>query len=225
MRNTMIESVFAALASDRATADVMIGDLVETRTEIAADRGLAAGRRWYRRELVRSVPVLVWRRVREAPVKVLLWALLGLVIIGVIDLVVGLIFDLLRQAIIGPTPETDLSGALAVGHLAGGLVAGGLVVALSRRAPLANAVWVALAWITWLIISVVLTPVSVWMLLVPVSGVHEISLAGFEITVVAGIPDLLVIIGVLAGGLAVSLRFASGPRRSGRSPLSATDPH
>ncbi|GAB3751348.1 hypothetical protein [Microlunatus parietis] len=219
------ETTFAALVSDRATADAMLGDLVEERSEIAAERGESAARRWYRWELIRSAPALVWRRMREAPVPVLLWALLGLLIIGAVAPVIGMAIELLQQVITGPTPYTDLFVPLAIGHLVGGVAAGGIVGRLSRRAPLATAVWVALAWIAWLIISVVLSPVAVWMLLTPVGSVTEVNLAGRTFSIVAGVPDLLVIIGVLAGGFAVTLRSAPGPRTSGRSPLSARPPH
>ena len=197
MKPSITTSAFYALVGDPDTADVILGDLTELRAERAAQHGLRAARRWYWRELCRSVPTLLLRRLREAPARVILSALLGVLTIWAVQIPFILASN-------GLSPAAYYVAVFIAGRLVGGIAAGVLVAGINRAAPLAAAAWVIPCWILWTLVGTILT--AVMGAVVPGSAP-----ASVEINLFAAVPDLLAIAGVIIGALLTVERSRARP--------------
>lgn len=203
MKPSLTDTAFAALVSDPDVADAILGDLEELRAERAAERGRGAARRWYWRELARSVPALLHRRLRQAPVKIMLSVLLGLLAAGAVHTVITLAMSPL-QAVAGPAAAFFL-GPIA-GHLIGGAVAGALIARVNRVAPLAAALWIIPGWILWILLGLIVS--MIMFTVAPTSAPASVAIGPG-----AAVPDLSMIIGVMIGALLAVLRPSTRARR------------
>lgn len=197
MKPSITTSAFYALVKDPETADVILGDLTELRAERAAQHGLRAARRWYWRELCRSIPTLLSRRLREAPARVILSAMLGVLTIWAVEIPFSLASN-------GLTPAASYLAVFIAGRLVAGIAAGVLIAGINRAAPLAAAAWVIPCWILCTLVAIILAAASAAVM--PASAP-----ASVEINLFAAVPDLLAFAGVIIGALLIVTRSRTGP--------------
>lgn len=189
MKPSITVSAFYALVGDPDTADAILGDLTELRTERAAQHGLRAARHWYWRELCRSIPTLLVRRLRESPVRVILSVLLGVLTIWAVPIAFVLPSN-------GLSPAAYYLAVFIAGHLVAGIAAGVLVAVINRTAPLAAAIWVIPCWILCTLLSIILYAAVA--AVIPAS-----TPASVEINLLAAVPDLMAIVGVILGAMLI----------------------
>lgn len=156
MRRSRTEAIVEALTTDPQLSEIMIGDLTQAGAELSEDVGTAAAQRWPARQVLRSVPSLMLQRLRQAPVHVVLTALLaGPLIMVVVDFLAnartGGLLNGLGDGWLSTTVPLALEG---VTGLLAGLVAGALVARTSRWGGLATALWVVPSWLLWMLVAV-----------------------------------------------------------------------
>lgn len=197
MKPAKLDSAVAGLVSDPDLAEVILGDLEELHAERSARQGHPASQWWLWGEFSRSVPALLLRRLREAPVRIVLSALLGALILWTVQTLFALASTYAVQTA-GYTPYFYLAG-----HLVGGLVAGAAIATVNRVAPLAAALWVLPCWILGGLLGVALTAA---MAVVDPASAPESA----EISLAAAASELLAITGIVVG--AVSIVVQPRPR-------------
>ena len=190
MKRSNLVPVVTGLVSDPDLAEVILGDLEELHAERAARQGHPAARWWLWYELGSSVPALLLRRLREAPVRILLSALLGVLIMWT----VGVLFALASPQTAGYSTVFYLAG-----HLVGGLATGTAIATVNRVAPLAAALWVIPCWLLGGFLAVALTAVTAS--LDPASAP-----ASAQISLAAAVADLLGVAGVVVGAVSIVVR-------------------
>ena len=192
MKRSNLVPVVTGLVSDPNLAEVILGDLEELHAE-RARQGHPAAHWWLWYEFSRSVPALLLRRLREAPVRILLSALLGVLIMWTVQVLFALASSYLPQTA-GSTTTFYLAG-----HLVGGLASGAAIAMVNRVAPFAAALWVIPCWILGAFLAVALTAVTAS--LDPASAP-----ASAQISLAAAVPDLLAITGVVVGAVSIVVR-------------------
>lgn len=193
MTSSNLESAVTGLVSDPDLAEVILGDLEELHTDRYARHGHATSSWWLWSELGRSVPALLLRRLREAPVRIVLSALLGVLIMWTVQILFALASTYTLQ-IPGYTTYFYLAG-----HLVGGLVAGAAIATVNRVAPLAAALWVIPCWILGGLLAVALT--AVMAVVDPQSAP-----ASAEISLAAAATELLALTGIVVGAVSIVVR-------------------
>ena len=196
MKPSILDSAVTGLVSDPDLAEVILGDLEELHAERAERQGHRAARWWLWGEFSRSVPALLLRRLREAPVRIVLSALLGMLIMWTVQVLFALASSYLPQTA-GYT-----AFCLFAGHLVGGLAAGAAIATVNRVAPLAAALWVIPCWILGGFLAVALTAATA--VIDPGSAP-----ASAEISLAAAVHELLAITGIVVGAVSIVVR----PRR------------
>lgn len=188
MMSSNLESAVAGLVSDPNLAEVILGDLEELHADRSARQGRATSSWWLWGEFGRSVPALLLRRLREAPVRIVLSAFLGVLIMWTVQTLFALASTYTLQTT-GYTTYFYLAG-----HLVGGLVAGASIATFNRVAPLAAALWVIPCWIVGGLLAVALTAVTA--VADPLSAP-----ASAEISLAAAATELLALTGIVVGAV------------------------
>ena len=147
-RGGLVELVLAGLVAE-ADEDEVLGDLAEGRALFAAAQGEGPARRWYRRQVLRTLPPLVLHGLKTRPWFVVLGALGALTVTALVEWGVelggshdgGLSLEP-RDVLV----ETIWRGALL---LFAGAVGGAVAAWLARGARLVSVVSVAAFWSLW----------------------------------------------------------------------------
>ncbi|MGA8211679.1 MAG: hypothetical protein WB441_07125 [Nocardioidaceae bacterium] len=141
----LAELVLVGLVVD----DELLGDLAEGRARREATGGAAAARGWYRRQVVRAVPHLLWHGATTR----FRWVALGVAGAWAVKLAVVLSLGPTGTAGPGSSPGAQEVLLTTVGHgaaiLLGGLLAGAVAAVLSRGARLVPVVIVAAFSLLW----------------------------------------------------------------------------
>lgn len=150
---TKADILLDALITDTTSSEALLGDLTEVRTERAEHEGVIVAERHHRREVLRSVPALLWHRLREAPVAVIATAVIGVLVIR---------FILVMAVVIQMSAVTALTGGLlphvldvTVNFLTValcGVLVGATVSRFGGRGGLATASWLAIAYFLMLVV-------------------------------------------------------------------------
>ena len=193
MKPSNLESAVTGLVSDPDLAEVILGDLEELHADRSARQGHSASPWWLWGEFSRSVPALLLRRLREAPIRIVLSALLAVLIMWTVG-----VLSALASTYLAPTAGPSTYVGLGQG-LVGGLASGAAIARVNRVAPLAAALWVIPCWILGGCLAIALTAVTA--ALDPASG-----FSSWEFSAVAAAGDLVAIGGVVAGAMAIVLR-------------------
>jgi hypothetical protein len=135
----VVETVLAGLNVDRDLRDAITGDLIEEHAELAAVHGERSADRWVRRQILRSLPVLVQAAVRNGGVR-LLAAIVGAALTALlaVSLLIGASAALVSTLVSPETMGRLTIVALAI-DLAFGAAGGYLAARLGRAAPLGAA--------------------------------------------------------------------------------------
>ena len=193
MKPSSLDTAVTGLVSDPDLAEVILGDLQELHAERSTQQGHPAARWWLWADFSRSVPTLLLRRLREAPVRIVLSAFLGVLIMWTVQALFAL------ASTYPPQTAAYSTYFYLVGHLVGGLVAGAAIATVNRVAPLAAALWVIPCWILGGFLAVALT--AVMAVIDPPSAP-----ASADISLVAAVPGLLAIMGIAVGAMSMVLR-------------------
>lgn len=190
MKPSKLDSAVTGLVSDPDLAEVILGDLEELHAERVARQGHRVARWWLWGEFSRSVPALLLRRLCEAPVRIVLSALLGVLIISAAQVLFAL-----ASTYLAPT-AVDTSFNLA-GRLVGGLAAGAAIARVNRVAPLAAGLWVIPCFFLGGYLAVTLTVVV---------ALIDSTTGSLEFSLVAAVNDLVAIAGVVVGAVSIVVR-------------------
>jgi len=140
--------VLAGLVAE-SDEDEVLGDLAEGRALCAAAQGEGPARRWYRRQVLRTLPPLVLHGLKTRPWFVLLGALGALTVTALVEWGV----ELGGSSVSGPSlePRDVLVGTIWRGALLlfAGAVGGAVAAWLARGARLVSVVSVAAFWSLW----------------------------------------------------------------------------
>jgi hypothetical protein len=147
-RGGLAELVLAGLVAE-ADEDELLGDLAEGRALCAAAQGERPARRWYRRQVLRTLPPLVWHGLKTRPWFVVLGAVGALAVTVLVELGVELIGSSDSAAL--PQPRDVLVGMIWRGAalLLAGAVGGAVAAWLARGARLVSVISVAAFWSLW----------------------------------------------------------------------------
>ena len=147
-RGGLAELVLAGLVAE-ADEDEVLGDLAEGRALCAAAQGEGPARRWYRRQVLRTLPPLVLHGLKTRPWFVVLGALGALTVTALFEWVVELGGSYDSQ--LSPEPRDVLVGTIWRGAalLFAGAVGGAVAAWLARGARLVSVVSVAAFWSLW----------------------------------------------------------------------------
>jgi hypothetical protein len=147
-RGGLAELVLAGLVAE-ADEDEVLGDLVEGRARCAAAQGERPARRWYRRQVLRTLPPLVWHGLRTRPWFVVLGALGALTITALVAFAVG--GDASYDSNLPPEPRAVLVETIWRGAalLFAGAEGGAVAAWLARGARLVSVISVAAFWSLW----------------------------------------------------------------------------
>ncbi|WP_407343577.1 hypothetical protein [Pengzhenrongella phosphoraccumulans] len=147
-RGGLAELVLAGLVPI-ADEDELLGDLAEGRARWAAVHGERSARRWYRSQVLRALPSLIWHGLTTHFGFVMLGVLSACTVTAVVSLGGGMggFYD----SRISPEPRDVLAGTILRGAalLLAGAVGGALAARLARGARLVPVVLVAAYWSLW----------------------------------------------------------------------------
>jgi hypothetical protein len=147
-RGGLAELVLAGLVAE-ADEDEVLGDLAEGRARCAAAQGERPARRWYRGQVLRTLPPLVWHGLRTRLWFVVLGALGAWTVTALVAWGVGLggFYD----SRLSPEPRDVLVGTIWRGAalLFAGAVGGAVAARLARGARLVSVISVAAFWSLW----------------------------------------------------------------------------
>lgn len=146
-RGGLAELVLAGLVAD-ADEDEVLGDLAEGRAKCAAAQGERPARRWYRRQVLRTLPPPVWHGLRTRPWFVVLGALGALTVTA---LIAGGGGGGSYDSRLPPEPRDVLVETIWRGAalLFAGAVGGAVAAWLARGARLVSVISVAAFWSLW----------------------------------------------------------------------------
>jgi hypothetical protein len=147
-RGGLGELVLAGLVAE-ADEDEVLGDLAEGRALFAAAQGEGPARRWYRRQVLRTLPPLFLHGLKTRPWFVVLGALAALTVTALVEGGVALGGSFVGGPSLGPRDVlvgTIWRGALL---LFAGAVGGAVAAWLARGARLVSVVSVAAFWSLW----------------------------------------------------------------------------
>jgi hypothetical protein len=146
-RGGLAELVLAGLVAE-ADEDEVLGDLAEGRALCAAAQGERPARRWYRRQVLRTLPPLFWHGLKTRPWFVVLGAVGALTVAVLVELGVELIGSSDGR---WPQPRDVLVGTIWRGAalLFTGVLGGAFAAWLARGARLVSVISVAAFWSLW----------------------------------------------------------------------------
>ncbi|MDN5725277.1 MAG: NTP/NDP exchange transporter [Propionibacteriales bacterium] len=156
-----VEILLDSLVTDPDHAEALVGDFTEEHAERADRNGAGAAGRWRRRGVARSLPPLLLQRLREAPARMLLTSVLGVIVLQfVTGVMVTLGWSLVSALTEGGVPSTvGLAVEVTIMALCGAL--GGAVVArLGGRGALATALWLAITYAIFFLANLFITQMT-----------------------------------------------------------------
>lgn len=137
----MLVALLTAVAPDEATRDAMLGDLAEDAAALEARAGPRTARRWYRRQVLTSIPPLIRLSMRRLPVRG--WGGAVLAALGGYLALTVLVFAVARTLRAAGGPEAravELSqGAVAMIRILGAIIGGYVAAWIGRHAPYTSA--------------------------------------------------------------------------------------
>lgn len=147
-RGGLAELVLAGLVAE-ADEDEVLGDLAEGRALCAAAQGERPARRWYRGQVLRTLPPLVWHGLRNRPWFVVLGALGALTVTALVEW--GVELGGSSDSRLSLEPRDVLVGTIWRGAalLFAGAVGGAVAAWLARGARLVSVISVAAFWSLW----------------------------------------------------------------------------